>query len=128
MAQTESEILMAHFRKKINEGGIYVLKKNAGEVIAVEKVAYLANAEFVELNNVATINKAKQEQARLEKEQVKHKEVIDKIALINDDLVAKYEKQMAINKQLVSILKTIYGTQDSDLDVLLPKLESEVNE
>ena len=128
MAQTESEILMANFRKKINEGGIYVLKKNAGEVIAVEKVAYLANAEFVELNNVATINKAKQEQARLEKEQVKHKEVIDKIALINDDLVAKYEKQMAINKQLVSILKTIYGTQDSDLDVLLPKLESEVNE
>jgi phosphoribosylpyrophosphate synthetase len=128
MAQTESEKLMANFRKKINEGGIYVLKKNAGEVIAVEKVAYLANAEFVELNNVATINKAKQEQARLEKEQVKHKEVIDKIALINDDLVAKYEKQMAINKQLVSILKTIYGTQDSDLDVLLPKLESEVNE
>lgn len=128
MAQTESEKLMANFRKKINEGGIYVLKKNAGEVIAVEKVAYLANAEFVELNNVATINKAKQEQARLEKEQVKHKEVIDKIALINDDLVAKYEKQMAINKQLVSILKTIYGTQDSDLDILLPKLESEVNE
>ena len=77
---------------------------------------------------MATINKAKQEQARLEKEQVKHKEVIDKIALINDDLVAKYEKQMAINKQLVSILKTIYGTQDSDLDILLPKLESEVNE
>jgi len=46
---------------------------------------------------------------------------------INDEILANYNKQLLINKKLLSIIKVMFGSVDGDLEVLINELDGEVN-
>lgn len=125
--QTGSEILMSQFRKNINDGDIYVLSKKNGEIVSIDKVAYLNGAEYVELANVANANKLKYDTIAKEKHDQEQKKLDDELLALKSIIKENHDKIMSINKKLLQLIKVIYGTEDGDLDVLLPILESEVN-
>lgn len=125
--QTNSELVMSSFRKSINDGDIYVLTKRGNDLIGIDKVAYISGAEYNELASVANKNKSKLEAENKAKHDEEQTLLFTKLHDINDEILANYNKQLLINKKLLSIIKVMFGSVDGDLEVLIKELDGEVN-
>lgn len=127
MKQTSGEVLMANFRKSINDGDVYVLDKKSGDVVGVNKVAYLGGAEFNEINNVAIVNKAKHDKIANDKHKAEQEALEIRLVALDNEIKTNYANLVSLAKKITNVLKVMYGSVDGDLELLIKELDSEVN-
>lgn len=133
--QSSAEILFNNFRGMVNDGNIYVLEKRNGELVCLKEVKYLVANEYNELDNVAQINKSKYDeldaQVKREKEEAEERRfssIFGAISSLHNELQIKHDKQVAINKKILELLKITYGASELDFGTIIALLEKEILE
>jgi len=125
--QVEAELLASAFRKRINDGNVYVITENGGEIVELKRVRYFTNGEYEELNKVAVSNKAKHDLEKQQKLLQEKQELENKLVnfgLADDEV---YSKVVRLSKNVLRGLKIIYGTNDEDLELVISEIEKELN-
>jgi hypothetical protein len=125
--QVEAELLASAFRKKINDGNIYIIVEKDGEVVELRKAKYFSNGEVDELKKIASVNKAKHDKIRLEKEQLQKEHLEQSFHGLQaqlDIIKAKNEKLFVL---LLKSLKVLYGTSEEDFALLIAEIEKELS-
>lgn len=125
--QTEAELLASAFRKKINDGNVYIIVEKDGEVVELRKAKYFANGEVDELKKIASANKAKYDKIKLEKEQLEKEHLEQSFNGLQsqiDYIKAKHDKLFGL---LLKSLKVLYGTSEEDFALLIADIEKELN-